>query len=78
MKDQEKIGQIASMGFHVLSLAPTGYKSQGRTQGGGVVGHKSPPLSLICYKNFITPQRKLNLFAYFLLANLSTYANTTE
>jgi len=42
MKVQDKTEQIASMGFHVFSLAPTGYKSQGRTQGGGVVGDKSP------------------------------------
>jgi len=46
MKVQDKTGQIASMGFHIFSLAPTGYKSQGRTQGGGVVGDKSPPLEL--------------------------------
>jgi len=31
-----------------------------------------PPLSLIFYKNFITFARRLNVFAYFLLVNLST------
>ena len=31
-----------------------------------------PPLSLIFYKNFITFARRLSVFAYFLLVNLST------
>ena len=43
---------------------------QGRTQG-GVLG-LNPPLSLIFYKNFITFARRLSVFAYFLLVNLST------
>jgi len=38
---------------------------------GGGVGVKTPPLSLIFYKNFITFARRLRVFAYFLLVNLS-------
>ena len=36
------------------------------------VGVKNPPLSLIFYKNFATFARRLGVFAYFLLVNLST------
>jgi len=32
----------------------------------------TPPLSLIFYKNFITFARRLIVFAYFLIVNLST------
>jgi len=38
----------------------------------GEGGVKPPPLSLIFYKNFITFASRLNVFAYFLLVNLST------
>jgi len=38
----------------------------------GGVGVKTPPLSLIFYKNFITFATRLSVFAYFLLVNLST------
>ena len=45
-------------------------KSKG-VRKGGVLG-LTPPLSLIFYKNFITFARRLSVFAYFLLVNLST------
>ena len=45
--------------------------TQGRTQGGRGWG-LNPPLSLIFYKNFITFARRLIVFPYFLLVNLST------
>jgi len=44
--------------------------NQGRTQGGAL--GLTPPFSLIFYKNFITFARRLIVFAYFLLINLST------
>jgi len=47
------------------------FRSQGRTQGVGG-GVKIPLLSLIFYKKFITFARRLIVFAYFLLVNLST------
>ena len=49
---------------------------QGRTQGGGL-GLK-PPLNLIFYKTLLSVQRKLIVFAYFLLAICRLNANTTE
>jgi len=45
--------------------------TKGVRKGGGV-GINPPPLSLIFYKNFITFARRLSVFAYFLLVNLST------
>ena len=45
--------------------------AQGRTQG-GVLGLNPPPLSLIFYKILLPAQRRLIVFAYFLLVNLST------
>ena len=39
----------------------------------GGVGVKPPPLSLIFYENLLPAQRRLIVFAYFLLVNLSTY-----
>jgi len=42
---------------------------QGPTQRGVGV---NPPLSLIFYKNLITFERRLKVFAYFLLVNLPT------
>jgi len=43
---------------------------QGRTQGGGV-GVKSPLEHMIFYKILLPTQRRLIVFAYFLLVNLS-------
>jgi len=42
------------------------------------VGVLTPPLSLKFAKMLLPAQRRLILFAYFLLVNLSTYANCTE
>ena len=44
---------------------------QGRTQG-GLVGLNPPPFRLIFYKILLPAQRRLIVFAYFLLVNLST------
>jgi len=41
--------------------------NKGVRKGGGL----TLPLSLIFYKNFITFERRLIVFAYFLLVNLS-------
>jgi len=38
----------------------------------GELGVETRPLSLVFKKNFFTWQRRLTVFAYFLLVNLST------
>ena len=43
---------------------------KGRTQGEGF-GFNPPPLSIIFYKTLLPTQRRLIVFAYFLLVNLS-------
>ena len=52
--------------------AATCYIARAYARGGLGLGIK-PPMSLIFYKNFITFERTLIVFAYFLLFNLSTY-----
>jgi len=47
-------------------------KKQGRTQGGGL-GLTSPPWAWYFTKAYLPAQRRLTVFAYFLLVNLSTY-----
>jgi len=57
-------------------IQPVGYKLawnnvlQGRTQGG--VGVNPPPWALYFTKTLLPAQRRLIVFAYFLLVNLST------
>jgi len=65
---------------HILNIRGNLYciyinACQGRTQGG--LGLK-PPLSWIFYKTLLSVQRKLIVFAYFLLAICRLNANTTE
>ena len=64
--------RVAQEFFTVLNIRYTfGSFEQGRTQGGGF-GVKNPPLSLIFYKILLPAPRRLIVFAYFLLVNLST------
>jgi len=68
------VPEILNFVCHLLHMA----HMQGRTQGGGGIWVETLPLELDILQNFITLARRLIVFAYFLLANLSTNANTTE
>jgi len=57
--------------FRQTSLSIKTFTNIGVRKGGLGTGVKPPPLSLICYKNFITRAKDI-VFADFLLVNLST------
>ena len=66
---------IAVIEFYRVKINLT--RKQGRTQG-GEFGVKTPHLSLIFCKSFITFARRLIVFTYFCLLICRLNANTTE